>query len=97
MLKPGERVRVTGIAGTVAAHVEACHTLDELPEIPDCTSLAHLARSVLAEIGVDQVAMLSHPHQDDRGRVKTLVFAALHLHGQWRDLQGQVLEIDRLT
>jgi len=94
MLKPGDRITVTGLAGTVHARVEHAHTLEQLPDlpVPEGRTLAAMARSVLAEMGVDQVAMISYD-AGDGSRHNTLVFAAVHLHGQWKDLQGQVLDI----
>jgi hypothetical protein len=90
MIRPGDRVRVTGHRGSVIATVEAVSTPAELPELPAPAPAAAECAAILEEFQVDHVAMISYTADDGA----TLVFAALHVHNKWRDMRGQLLEIE---
>ena len=88
----GDRVLVTGKAGTVIATLEKLCAPSELPDLPiPGAPSAAIAAGILQEIGVDQVAMISYPN--DAGEM--LVFAAVQIRGEWQDLKGQHLTIQR--
>ena len=90
MIEPGQRVRVTGVRGTVIATVESVATPAELPELPAPAPAAAACREILEEFQVDHVAMISYQHAE----AGTLIFAALHVHNVWRDMRGQLIEIE---
>jgi len=87
-LIPGQRVQVSGAAGTVNAEVVAVETPDTMPEIVAAPRLDRV-REIMAEWDIVEVAMIRHLH---RGRPVT--FCALrHSSGDWRDLREQPLSI----
>jgi hypothetical protein len=90
MIRPGDRIQVTGVRGTVLATVQSIATPAELPGLPaPAPPDVSQVREILEEFQVDQVAMISYEAADKT----TLVFAALHVHNKWRDMRGQLLEI----
>jgi len=96
MIRTGDRVRVTGLRGTVHGTVEVAHPPSQLPELPAPSPPAAVAREILDEWGTDLVALISYP-PDIHNPTHLLLFAAMHVtHPEpgWRDLQGQVLEIE---
>lgn len=86
-LQAGQRVRITGAAGSVDGKVLETATPRELPDIPEAPAAA-LVREILAEWDVHQVALLSYvTHR------QTVMFLALTTSHGWRDLTGRPLII----
>lgn len=89
-MRPGDQVRVTGVRGTVIATIESTATPAELPDLPAPAPPAKQCAEILQEWDVERVLMLSYDH----ATMGTVVFAALRVHGHWRDMRGQLLEIE---
>ena len=89
ILQVGDSVTVSHPArGSVRAQVEQIATPEQLPHIEDAPP-ADFIRELLEELGIVQIAFISHPHND-----QTIMFAALgDGGGRWWDLQRQNLEI----
>jgi hypothetical protein len=85
-MSPGDRVHVSGAAGSVIGEVISVASPWELPDLPELE--AGPARGVLLEWGIVSVAMIGY------NRPPRVVFAALELNdGRWFDLRGQELSI----
>jgi hypothetical protein len=90
----GQRIIISGAAGTVAGRVEhvACLADEPLPEIPGAPDPA-LVAEILAEWHITHVATISYWYTP----AQQLLFVALHDEcGVWRDLRGEELAIDPL-
>ncbi len=89
-MNPGDRVRISGAAGSVDGEVMSVASPWELPDLPELE--AGPARTVLLEWAIVRVAMISHYYDD-----QPVMFAALQTEtGTWFDLHGQELSISIL-
>jgi hypothetical protein len=97
-MRAGQRVRISGAAGVVIGRVEHLATLAELPHLADVDHLAQQAgypdsvaavREILAEADISRVAWITYRATP----AQQLLFAALEIRGEWRDLRGNVLTI----
>jgi hypothetical protein len=93
-LKPGDRLRagqkvlIHGESSWGVGLIEDIHARDQLPPLPGLDVAA--VREILAEWGMERVAIISH--QNRAGR--PVMFAAMETtDGVWRDLNGQLLLI----
>lgn len=89
-LKKGDVVRVTGKAGSVYGRVLQTARPEELPDIsgPKIPPV-ELVVQTLAELDIDQLALILHNHGGHE-----VAFFALHTRaGEWRDLQAELLTI----
>jgi hypothetical protein len=87
-LHEGQKVTITGAAGTVEAEVLHVETPAELPAISGAPEITRVRR-ILEERGVTQVAMLAHTYDGRPAQFMATGDGA----GNWRDLQGQPLTI----
>jgi len=87
-LRKGQRVIISGAAGTVEGLVIAVAGAEDLVPIPEAPDVA-LVAACMTDLGIAQVAYITHLHA---GRLVT--FAALgDGRGRWRDLHRQELTI----
>jgi hypothetical protein len=87
-LRTGQRVRITGPAGSVHGQVLETATPPQLPDIHGAPAVK-LVREILDEWGVHQLAMLTYTAA---GNQAVMFLALLTDHG-WRDLRGRPLTI----
>jgi len=87
-LRAGQRVRITGAAGTVNGSVLETATPPQLPNI-DGAPAVELVREILAECEIRQLAMITYTHN---GRPVMFLALSTSRHG-WRDLRGRRLTI----
>ena len=87
-LRAGQRVRITGAAGSVDGAVLETATPPALPRIPGAPAV-ELVREILAEWDVRQMALLTYYAGDGQA----VMFVALCTSHGWRDLKGHRLTI----
>lgn len=90
-LRTGQRVRITGAAGAVDAHVLETATPPQLPYIPGAPDV-ELVRKILREWHIRQLAMITYAAHNDR----SVMFLALLTDRDWQDLHGRRLTITQL-
>lgn len=91
-LRTGQRVIISGSAGTVAGTVEQVSpaTAAGLPDLPGAPDPSHVA-AILAEADITHVAWITYAYTP----AQQLMFAALRdREGKWWDLRGEELAID---
>lgn len=86
-LRPGQRVIVSGAAGTVKAEVLHAVPPGELPFIADAPDV-DLLRSILREDAIEEVALIRYLYGKE-----TVCFVALRSAAGWQDLKRQRLTI----
>jgi hypothetical protein len=86
-LKPGQRVVISGAAGTVPGEVLHSEEPATLPSVYGAPEVEHV-RAIMAEWGVIEVAILTHQHAGAQ-----VMFCALRDAQGWRDQHGQRLTI----
>lgn len=88
ILQAGQRVRITGAAGSVYGQVLETATPPQLPSIQHAPAV-ELVRAILDEWGVHQLAMLTYT----TAAGQPVMFLALSTSHGWRDLKGRRLTI----
>jgi hypothetical protein len=88
MMKPGNRVRISGDAGIAIGKVLDIRTPGELPHIDERSS-AELVTKILMEWHVVRVAVIEVTYGG-------YVFMALEVDGRWFDLHERELRIEIL-
>jgi len=96
-MKNGDRIRISGEAGTVDGTLLDIRTVAELPLLPEMEDLSRAAIQILGD-DCTRVAVITHPHRRHDEETPTMVsFAAFECKdGTWRDLRGKRLTIVRL-
>jgi hypothetical protein len=97
-MKKGDRVKIHGeSSGIVAGTILAITNAAALPMLANTEIVSELAKQILADDGVQRVALIQHPYfEHDSDRPILLTFAALEDARGWRDLQGQRITFETI-
>ena len=96
-MKNGDRIRITGEAGTVDGTLLDIRTVAELPLLPEMEDLSREAIEILGE-NCTRVAVITHPYwMHDRQYPVEVTFAAFETRdGNWLDFKGKEIRLTRI-
>ena len=92
LMRPGERVTVSGPPGSVPCLILRVEDVSTLPDLTAAFGAPSIiaVRAFLAELDASQVVIIAY----DRGEAVEPAFIALLTPNGWRDLKGQQLTIE---